>query len=193
MTVLPREGERPRHISQQFQDLRHMIVVLIIFSRRLRVKQVISSQQLKELPQLHQLSHQTGKLMATHQARCGPDVDTRIPPRSEENFWTSILSRLNIVCEMMVHPTCVAEIGNLDRYPLQADGVVWEGGRQGVRIVFTWRSTARIIRFRVIMCLLLLEVVDVCGRWRVAGLGRGGRHGCIGFAGFRWLDVTLGR
>ena len=51
----------------------------------------------------------------TYHASHTPDVSTRSPFGTQDDFGGSILPRLDIVGEMMSNPASVTEIGNLDR------------------------------------------------------------------------------
>lgn len=42
--VLARERKRFRHLTQQFQDLGNVVIVLVVLSPWLRVKQVVARQ-----------------------------------------------------------------------------------------------------------------------------------------------------
>ena len=42
-----------------------------------------------------------------------PNIGTGAPFAAQDDFWGSILSRLDVVCEVVVNPTRVAQIGNL--------------------------------------------------------------------------------
>lgn len=50
----------------------------------------------------------------THHSGHTPHIGTCAPFGAENNFWRPVLSRLDVVCEMMAHPACIAQIRNLD-------------------------------------------------------------------------------
>jgi hypothetical protein len=54
-----------------------------------------------------------------------PNVGAGTPFSSQYNLGRSILSGLNVVGEMVAHPACVAQVGNLD------------GNDAGIDLVFT--------------------------------------------------------
>jgi hypothetical protein len=91
---------------------------------------------------------------------------------------------------VVVDPTCVAQIGNLDGDALERDRVIWERRREGVGIASNG-CDARIVR--VVVCLLILQVVDVSGGRGggdvrgTCGLSFGGRVGGCGRFGLRLI------
>ena len=55
-----------------------------------------------------------GSRQAYHSSHT-PDISTRAPFGTENNFWRPILSGLDVVCEMVTDPACIPKICNLDR------------------------------------------------------------------------------
>lgn len=58
--------------------------------------------------------------MKLYHAGHTPDVCASSPFRAQDHFRGSVLSRLDVVCEMVIYPTGVPEVGDLDGNPLQA-------------------------------------------------------------------------
>jgi hypothetical protein len=148
--ILPTQREAFRHLAQQLQDLRDVIIVFIVFSSGLRLEQVIARQQLEE------------------QTRSRPHVHALIPTRSQNDLRTPVLPRLNVVGKVMINPTGVAQIGNFDRDTFERDGVVWERRGEHVGIARDGRlgvfSLFHMVR---LVCRVVLQIVKM----------RGGRRG----------------
>lgn len=52
----------------------------------------------------------------TYHSRHAPDVRTSTPFGAKDHFRRPVLASLDVVGEMMAHPTSVPQIRNLDRY-----------------------------------------------------------------------------
>ena len=51
----------------------------------------------------------------SYHRRHAPDIGTCPPLGAQDDFWRAVLSGLDIVCEVMSHPTSVAKICDFDR------------------------------------------------------------------------------
>jgi hypothetical protein len=71
--------------------------------------------------------------MTAHTAST-PNVDWGAPLATEDGFWTPILLGLNIVCEMIISPAGVSEVGGFDGDAFKTLGIVGGLGRQGGEI-----------------------------------------------------------
>lgn len=54
-----------------------------------------------------------------------PHVGTRAPFRAQNYLWGAVLAGLDIVCEVVAHPTGVAQVGDLDGYHVSGDDHVF--------------------------------------------------------------------
>lgn len=105
---------RPQRLgkrAEELDDLCNMIVVFVVFLTRLRVKEKVAGEELKD------------------HARHAPDVGGSAPLCTQDDLWRAILPGLDVVCEMVVHPAGIAEIGNLDGDDF--DGREGSGGFHG--------------------------------------------------------------
>lgn len=59
----------------------------------------------------------------TYHSCHAPDVSAGTPFAAKNDFWRSVLSRLDVVCEVVPNPAGVAEICNLHRDLLECN--VW--------------------------------------------------------------------
>ena len=51
----------------------------------------------------------------SYHRRHAPDIGTCSPFGAQDDFWRAVLSGLDVVCEVMSHPTSVPKICNFDR------------------------------------------------------------------------------
>lgn len=93
-----------RHPSQQLDHLRQMIIVPVEVTATLGVEQQVSSHKLKD------------------EARHRPNISRCIVLLSHNDFGTSVLPRLDVVCEVFVRPASVAEVAHLR---IQHHNVEW--------------------------------------------------------------------
>ena len=61
----------------------------------------------------------------THHSSHTPDVCTSTPLRPKDYFRRTVLSRLDIVCEVVSNPACITQIGDLDGNDINAFGLVF--------------------------------------------------------------------
>jgi hypothetical protein len=109
--------------TEQLDDLSDVVVVFAIFGAGLGVEEVVAGyefedlwEDLAEVPlgRLHR-----GLGVGTHHCSHAPDVGTSAPFGSEDDFWGSVLSGLNVIGEVVAHPAGIAQISNLHRYGLE--------------------------------------------------------------------------
>ena len=81
----------------------------------------------------------------THQTRRTPYIHTLRPTRPQYNLRTPILPRLDIIRKVVIDPTSVTKIGNLDGYPFQGDWVVGERRGEHVGVTGNRRDLVSIV------------------------------------------------
>lgn len=98
-----------------------MIVVLAILSAGLRVEEIVASNKFKDLYQQQRLAlgfldvaAHAGSNQMTYHSSHAPHIRASPPFRTEYHLGRPVLSCLDIVCEVMVHPAGVAQVCNLD-------------------------------------------------------------------------------
>lgn len=109
-----------REVSEEFDDLCDVVVVFAVFGAGLWIEEVVASDELKDLDGYSLASFRLelawGK---SYHAGHTPDVCASSPFRAQNNFRGSVLSRLNVVREMVIYPAGVSEVGDLHGNPLQ--------------------------------------------------------------------------
>lgn len=109
-----------REVSEELDDLCDVVVVFAVFSAGLWIKKVVTSDELEDLDGYSLTSCRLELDMGAKLYHAGhaPDVCASSPFRAQDHFGGSILSRLDVVCEMVIYPTGVPEVGDLDGNPL---------------------------------------------------------------------------
>ena len=105
--------------AEELNDLSDVIVVLAILSAGLRIEEVVAGDKFKDLNQKSAKATISGAADAYHAGHT-PDIGTRTPLGTENDFWRAVLSRLDVVGKVMPDPAGVAKISNLDGYQIYA-------------------------------------------------------------------------
>lgn len=126
--------ERTREGTQQLDDLSDVVIVFAVFGAGLGVEEVVACYEFEDLwarlvmsiylyvmlPSARRSSNDRRKDRTYHGSHT-PNIRTRAPLRSKNNLRTPILSRLNIICKVVIGPTRVSKIRNLDGNSLLRD------------------------------------------------------------------------
>lgn len=111
-------GEGAREGAEEFNDLGDVVVIFSVFGAGLRVEEVVACDEFENLEKKLSALLLHGRFCqpwdcAYHSSHT-PYVSTGAPFGAQNDFWRTILSSLNIICEVMADPARVPEIGNLD-------------------------------------------------------------------------------
>ena len=133
-----RQAERLWEWAEKFNNLGNVVVVLAILRARLRVEEIVASDQFEDLC-LSVFSFRKHKIIPYH-ASHAPDVCTCTPFATKYDFRRPILPGLDVVGEMVGHPASIPKVSYLDRY-----------GFDALRVILTLRGVfvERDSRYRV--------------------------------------------
>ena len=98
--VLARECHVLGHPAKQLHHLSEMVVILVIVASFSRLKQEVSSDHFKD---------SAGK---------APHVSRRVVIDSHNHLWRPVLSRLDLRSKVVISPTTIAHVANLDHHVL---------------------------------------------------------------------------
>ena len=111
----PVQVEGAGEFAQEFNDLGDVVVVFAVFGAGLGVEEVVACDEFEDLCSARSAFARDLKGgVKTYHSRHAPDIGTRAPFGAEDDFWGSVLSGLDIVCEVVAHPARIAQICNLD-------------------------------------------------------------------------------
>ena len=117
--------------AQQLDDLCYVIIVFAVLCARLRVEEVVACDKFEGLGNgISMFSCAISSIMTemskpTHHSSHTPNIRTGTPLRPKNYFRRTVLSRLDIVCEVVSNPACITQIGDLDRNDINAFGLVF--------------------------------------------------------------------
>mmetsp|Transcript_77467 Transcript_77467/g.230766 ORF Transcript_77467/g.230766 Transcript_77467/m.230766 type:complete len:263 (+) Transcript_77467:294-1082(+) len=94
----PTRPQGLRHGAQQLDEKRQVVLVPGVLLRGLGVEEVVASDQLEK------------------HAGQGPDVRRGVVACVDDGLWRPVLPRLNVVGEVPLHPTGIAQVGHLERH-----------------------------------------------------------------------------
>jgi hypothetical protein len=113
---LAADAERFGKRAEQLDDLCNVVVVLAVLGAGLRVEEIVSCDKLESLDWVsNRVLRECVLKECPHHSSHTPYVCAGAPFCAQDYFRRAVLSRLNVVCEMVPNPTCVTQIGNLDR------------------------------------------------------------------------------
>lgn len=92
--------------------MRDVVVIFAVLCAGLGVKQVIAGDEFEGLF-TRLVGGDKVALGETYHGGHAPNIGTGAPFAAQDDFWGSILSRLDVVCEVVPDPTGVSEISNL--------------------------------------------------------------------------------
>jgi hypothetical protein len=119
-------GER----AQQLDDLCYVIVVFAVLCARLGVEEVVACDEFEGLESVVSMlssrlcTNKTENSKLTHHSSHTPNIRTGAPLRPKDYFRRTVLSRLDVVCEVVSNPACITQIGDLDGNNINALGLV---------------------------------------------------------------------
>jgi hypothetical protein len=112
LTPFAGEAEGFGEGSEEFYDLGYVVVVFAIFCAALRVKEVVTRYELEYLL-IYQYTpffsfFNIMQAMGEKYHGCHtPNIGTGTPFCTQNDFRGTVLSCLDVVCEMVARPTCV--------------------------------------------------------------------------------------
>lgn len=119
---LPRKAERFGEGTQQFDDLCNVIVVFTVFRARLRIEEVVTRDELKDLDNCERRTSgrsatqsRPAEFRRTYHTRHTPYIRTCTPFGPQNNFGRAILSCLDVVGKVVTDPTGIPQISDFDR------------------------------------------------------------------------------
>lgn len=117
--------------AQQLDDLCYVIVIFAVLCARLRVEEVVACDKFEGLKNVVSMCFcgtpfpKTGISISTHHSSHTPNIRTGAPLRPKDYFRRTVLSRLDIVCEVVSNPACITQIGDLDGNDINAFGLIF--------------------------------------------------------------------
>lgn len=128
---LAADAQRFGEGTQQLDDLCYVVVIFAVLCARLRVEEVVACDKFEGLKNVvsvlscRRSSIKTEISNSTHHSSHTPNIRTGAPLRPKNNFRRTVLSRLDIVCEVVSNPACITQIGNLDGNDINAFGLIF--------------------------------------------------------------------
>jgi len=111
--------------AEQLDDLRDVVVVFAVFRTGLRVEEVVAGDEFEGLLVISLTISDSSPYTKTYHSSHAPHIRASTPLRAQNHLRRAVLSCLNVVCEMMAHPTRVTQIRNLHRYLLDTIALLY--------------------------------------------------------------------